>query len=105
MYIESHDLDSSQGRRYQDDTVATDKEHGYLSLGCLKDLLISLLVNFCCGDGFFDVAQDHVEMLIKRLYAVISWRDRPRRTGMGYRVNARQNAQLLVSRRIDAVSP
>ena len=52
------------GRRDENNPVTSDEEHRDVPLGRPVHLLVGLFVDLNRGDGFLDVAQDHVEVLI-----------------------------------------
>ena len=61
-----HDLDirASHWRRYENDAVASDEEHGDVPLGRPVNLFVRFFVDLHGRDGLLHVAEDHVQMLI-----------------------------------------
>jgi len=55
------------GRRDENDTVSSNKEHGNVALSRAVDFFIGLLVNLNGGDGLFNVTKYHVQMLVVSL--------------------------------------
>ena len=56
-------------RAQQDDPVAAHKQKGHRPLGALDDLLEGLLVDVHGRGRLLDVSEDHVEVLVVRLFA------------------------------------
>merc|ERR1719233_1677835 len=55
---------SAHGRRNQDNSISSHKQHRDVSLGGFVHLLIGLLINLNDGDSLLHLSQDHVQMLV-----------------------------------------
>ncbi len=55
---------TSHWRRYQNDSITSDEEHGDVPLRRPVHLFVSFLVDLHGGHGLLHVPEDHVQMLI-----------------------------------------
>jgi hypothetical protein len=55
---------ASHWRRYKNDSITSDEEHGDVPLGRPVHLFVRFLVDLHSGHGLLHVSEDHVQMLI-----------------------------------------